>query len=401
MTGLLADQYRDAAENIAAQAITFHLTELLTCDPVDEGQAYCAAVFIRDIGGNAFRRPLTEDELERYWAIWDVVATEDGFIEGLQWTLTALLQSPHFIYRMELGALNTDEAHYALTDWEVASQLSYLFWDTLPDEGLRNRAANGELHTEAQIQEEVVRMLADPRANRVMDGFVEQWLHLDRLIKVPKIMQVYPDLTFSVRGEMLRETQKLASTLMSDAGTLSDLLQAEHSYMTDELATYYGLPAGDGAADSEGFRRIDLQGTPYGGLLAQGSLLTTFARPDSSSPIHRGVLVRERLLCQHPPPPPQIWRLSRQRWTRIKRLENSMPSIHRILRVQTAMSASIRLGLVLSILMARACTEKWMVFTTSMIPARSSKRVVHRVLSKGFTSCRSYSLEKMKWKPAT
>ena len=109
-----------------------------------------------------------------------------------------------------------------------------------------------------------------------MDGFVEQWLHLDRLIKVPKIMQVYPDLTFSVRGEMLRETQKLASTLMSDAGTLSDLLQAEHSYMTDELATYYGLPAGDGAADSEGFRRIDLQGTLYE-FAAQG--LLTIARP--------------------------------------------------------------------------------------------------------------------------
>jgi len=307
VSGLLADQYRDAAENIAAQAVTFHLDTLLSCDPVEDGQAYCAAVFIRDLGGRAFRRPLTEDELSSYWTVWDAVAVEDGFSVGLQWTLTALLQSPHFLYRMELGTLTTEEDSFALSDWEVASQLSYLFWDTMPDAALFARASSGELHTDLDIQEEVERMLADPRSNRVMDGFVEQWLHLDRLIKVPKIMQVYPELTFSVRGEMLRETQKLASTLMADEGSLSDLLQAEHSYMTDDLAAYYGLPAGEGEADSEGFRRVELQGTPYGGLLAQGSLLTTFARPDSSSPVHRGVLIRERVLCQElPPPPPNL-----------------------------------------------------------------------------------------------
>jgi hypothetical protein len=303
VSSLLAEQYRTAAESIAQQTVDFNLDALTDCDPVVSGQAPCAAAFVRDFGARAFRRPLNEGEIATYFGLWDPIAQEDGFHEGLKWVVTAMLQSPHFLYRLEVGGLGEDGL-FSLTDFEVATELSYLLWDTMPDEALLAKATVGTLSSPEQIKAEVVRMMADARADRAMRGFVEQWLHLDRLVKVPKIMQVYPDLTFDIRHDMLGETQTLATETLNAGGTLNDLFMAEHSYMTDALATYYGLPPGTGEQDDSGFRRVSLADTNYGGLLTQGALLTTFARPDSSSPIHRGVLVRERLLCQELPPPP-------------------------------------------------------------------------------------------------
>jgi hypothetical protein len=300
---LLADQYRTAAESLAEQATLFHLDTLLTCDVAEQGEAMCAAEFVRDFGKKAFRRPLQQDELDRYWNLFDTIAQEDGFTEGIRWVITAMIQSPHFLYRAELGAHLAGEL-FELSDWEIATELSYLLWDTMPDEELFAKAEAGVLHTEEQISFEVERMLADPKASRVMSTFVQQWLHLDRLVKVPKIMTVYPELTFDMRHEMLGETERLAANLFHSGGTLEELFVADYSYMTDELATYYGLAPGGGEMDTEGYRRVDLSSSPYGGLLTQGALLTTFASPDNSSPVHRGVVVRERVLCQELPPPP-------------------------------------------------------------------------------------------------
>jgi cellulase/cellobiase CelA1 len=153
-------------------------------------------------------------------------------------------------------------------------------------------------------------MMLDPRARRLTERFLEQWLHLGRLVKVPKVMQVYPALTFDVRHEMVGETERRVHHLLVAGASLSELLQAKHTWLTDALASYYGIPTADAPSsepDEAGYRRVELPGDTYGGLLTQGALSTLHAGPDASSPVKRGVFVRERLLCQPiPPPPPGI-----------------------------------------------------------------------------------------------
>jgi cellulase/cellobiase CelA1 len=132
--------------------------------------------------------------------------------------------------------------------------------------------------------------------------FTERWLGLERLIQVTRDATLYPELTEAVRRDMLKETAKVVGGVWREGGSLEDLLRADHSYMSDALAQYYGLTPGQGPADADGFREVPLD--TQTGLLTHGSLLTTHSLPTSSSPIHRGKLIRERFLCQELPPPP-------------------------------------------------------------------------------------------------
>ena len=300
---LLADQYRLAAEGLAAEAVANHLERLVDCDPYVSGANYCARTFIIDFGLRAFRRPLLDDEVDRYHAIYTASEPEDGFDEAMGWVIAGLLQSPHFLYRSELGAPVDDR--YALSEWEMASELSYLLWDTMPDDALFAAAADGELA--ADLDTHVERMLADPRASEIVPDFVQQWLALESLEYTPRDEMLYPELTPEIRVEMRMEMVRLVADVASTGGSLTDLLTASHTFHTDGLAAYYGMAPGVGAADAEGFRRQDLSGTGSEGLLSRGAVMTVYARPTGSSPVHRGLVVRERLLCQElPPPPPDV-----------------------------------------------------------------------------------------------
>jgi hypothetical protein len=300
VSSLLADQLRAAAEAAAGEA---DLTLLVPCDPAELGNTACATVFIEDLGLRAFRRPLTQDDLNRYLSLWESVARDDGFDAGARWVITAMLQSPHFLYRMELGAKG-DDGLYHLTGWERATALSYLFWGTTPDTELLDAAASGALDTDEGLRKQADRLAADPRAETVIAAFFEDWLDLDRLAIVSRDTTEYPELTATVREAMAGETRRLVNDLAASGATISDLLLARHSFITDSLAAYYGVSPGAGEADAEGFRKVTLDGEKYGGLLSQGAVLTTWALSASSSPVHRGLLVREHLLCQDLPPPP-------------------------------------------------------------------------------------------------
>lgn len=303
VSALLADQYRSTAEALAAQA---PLEALLPCDPDLDGPSACALQFIDEVGYAAFRRPLAETDLLRYHGLWSSVASEDGFSEGLRWVLTAMLQSPHFLYRMELGEPDGGE-RFRLTDWELASVLSYTLWDSPPDTTLMAAAAAGELQDVAGRADQVARMRDDPRLADQASRFVDDWLHLDQLAYVAPDADAYPGFTDTLRDDMRGETHRLVADVVRTDGTLADLILAEQGYRTDALADWYDLPAGNGAADADGFREVTLDGDTDVGLFTQGSLLTTHALPESSSPVHRGVVIRERVLCQElaPPPPNQ------------------------------------------------------------------------------------------------
>ena len=301
VNGLLADQYREAAETVAEQIVA-DLPARLGCDPVADGEDKCAADFITRFGKQAFRRPLSATEVGRYKTLWAEAAEAEGFEAGIRWVITALLQSPGFLYRTELGE-HAGDGVYKLTPHELASELSYLILGGPPDAELIAAADDGSLTDAETLRAQADRLLALAESEKTFHRFVDEWLHLDRLRVAARDAMLYPELTPQIRDAMIGETHRLVSDVYRSGGTLADLLTAKYSFMTDALAQYYKLPAGAGEADADGFKRVEGTGNAAG-LLAQGGLLTTHALPTSSSPIHRGKLVRERLLCQEMPPPP-------------------------------------------------------------------------------------------------
>jgi len=303
VSSLLADQYRTSAEDLAEQMVADHLSSILGCDPAQSGDASCAQSFIESFGARAFRRPLSPADVDRYLGLWEGIASEDGFGVGIQWVITALLQSPHYLYRSELGA-HVADGRFVLSDWEIASELSYLLWGTMPDADLFAAAAAGELSDVAARASRVELMLADPRAAETMGRFSERWLQYTRLKTVTRDEDLFPEFTSAIRDAMLGETERLIRDSFVSGATLEELFVGVSSPMTDELASYYGIAPGTGPADAEGFRRVEFGDSNRVGLLSQGSVLASRALPTSSSPIHRGLLVRERVLCQELPPPP-------------------------------------------------------------------------------------------------
>jgi hypothetical protein len=302
---LLADQTRKAAEAIA-RAVVAAPGQNLPCDAAT-GDAACAGKLIDALGKRAFRRPVAAADHARYLALYDLVATDAGFAGGAEAVITAMLQSPSFLYRTELGdaAMPAGPDAIKLTPYEVASELSYFLWGTMPDAALFAAADAGELATPAQIEKQARRLLADPRSRATIQRFVEAWLEIDRLPNIPKDATTYPELDAAARVAMREETRRFVAHVMEDGtGTLPELLTSTTSYLSPELAKLYGLPAPTGPADAGGFAQASFEGTARAGILTQGSVVTTHSKPSSSSPIHRGKLVRERLLCQPLPPPP-------------------------------------------------------------------------------------------------
>jgi hypothetical protein len=298
---LLADQAGAAAEEIAAVAFG-NPSSILPCDPAAAGEAECAALFIDTFGKRAFRRPLDEADRSRYLALHTTVASQDGFLEGAKTVMTAMLQSPHFLYRAELGGAAKDGV-VTLTPHEVASELSYLFWGTMPDDLLFAAADAGQLSTTDQIESQAERLLADPRSDAVLDRFVDQWLLVSNVVNVPKDEALYPGFDAGIRSAMRQETRAVfRSVLRGESPTLPALFSVERTFVSPALASFYGLSGG--AAGPDGLLEVDLSGTERIGILTQGSVLSTHAHPTDSSPIHRGKLVRTRVLCQDLPPPP-------------------------------------------------------------------------------------------------
>lgn len=308
VTPLLADQIGRAAEEIAAEVMKTPMA-ILPCDVAVDGAVPCATKFIEVVGKRVFRRPLVQADTDRYVGLFQKAAAVDGFYKGIEVVLTAMLQSPHFLYRAELGdpdlpAASPSRVH--LTPYEIATELSYMLWGTMPDAELTAAADAGMLQTDAQIEAQAKRLLQDPRSDAIIERFVNSWLELDRLDSIPKDPMTYPQWTEQLRTDLRAETMTFVKYVVRNGeGTLPELLDASYTFVNANLATYYGVtppnvPAGE-------FGKVDLTGTNRAGILTHGSILATHGKPASSSPVHRGKLVRERLLCQPlPPPPPGI-----------------------------------------------------------------------------------------------
>lgn len=298
---LLAELYMTAGESLAKQAVA-DLSKLLPCDPAAIGEAECAQAFIVDFGKRAFRRPLTADEVQQYRALYDGERKLEPFAASLELVIASLLQSPEFLYRPEVGGTAAGAKRVALTPHQLASRLSYFLWQTLPDAELFARADDGSLLEPETLAAEARRMLGDPRAKDGVRSFFRQWLHLGELPAAGKSTSLYPSWNAKLASAMSQETQRFVEEVFwAGDGRLSTLLTADWTMGNAELASLYGAQAPSGT----GFVKLTLNPSQRAGLLTQAGLLSVLAGAEDSSPILRGIFVREGLLCQPLPSPPE------------------------------------------------------------------------------------------------
>jgi len=274
---------------------------LVTCDPVAIGDEACAREVLDGFARKAWRRPVAAEELDRLVAVVRGVLDDGGsFDDGLFHGLVAGLTHPAFLYRFELDADPLDPTPHLLTDHEVASRLSYFLWSTTPDEALLAAADAGELHTKGQVEAEVARMLADPKAAALVDNFGGQWLYIRGVPEIVKDIDVYPQLTEDLKASMAEEMRRFFETFVYGDRDLRELLTATTGEIDEALAAHYG------AADytGTGWQEVDLGALDRGGLLGHGGMLALESYPARTSPVIRGKYVLGQLLCDEPPPPP-------------------------------------------------------------------------------------------------
>ncbi len=302
VTQILAEQYMVASEKIAATAVT-NLDKLLPCQPAAGEERDCAQKFIETFGRRAYRRPLDSDEVNRLLAVYDWGVTEVDFARGIELVLQAFLQAPHFLYRVEFGMPDPVEGNVvALSPHEIASRLSYMLWSSMPDDELFAAADQGQLGTPEEIEAQARRMLDDPRARQAVANFNAQWLGLSHMESLKKDPVTYPKYDESLRPLWQEETLAFLDDVIFDGeGDVGAIFTASHTMMNAQLAAFYGIENGP---QTETFERVELDPSRASGVLTQGSILAVTGKPNQSSPVHRGKFVRERLLCQILPPPP-------------------------------------------------------------------------------------------------
>jgi hypothetical protein len=308
---LIAQQYEQAAETLAKNAVSDanNLNNVvLPCHTQDDA---CAQQFIATFAGRAFRGQLEQDTSSALFELYSTAKAQFDFTTGIQAIITAVLESPRFLYVIESGAAQSGSV-VALTPSEVAARLALFLWRSVPDAALMQAAAAGQLSTPDEVEQQAVRMLADTRAKGALDDFTTQWMELQATATLGKDTQFdwnnHPKLGQEMKDETLTNFSQI---VLAADGALTDLLASPSSYVNGELANFYGVPPGTGAGitvddpalDDKNFLPTLLPNRA--GILTNGSVLATQAHTSLPSTVLRGKLVREELLCDviQPPPP--------------------------------------------------------------------------------------------------
>jgi hypothetical protein len=298
---LLAEKYMEAAEALANAAVA-NLSSLLPCDPGIVGEPACARSFAESFAQRAYRRPPTPAEIERLLRAYAAGSADASFADGISLLIQTALQAPAFLYRFELGTdPNARQGLVRLSQYELASRLSYLLWGSMPSDELFAAAAAGQLSGPDQLVLWAEKLLAEPRARPALADFYRQWLGLGPLPTITKDPELYPELDDAMRSAMAAELPAFVEHVVWGADRrLSTLLTAPVGFVSGPLAAIYGVEA----MSSGGPTQVMLNPAERVGVLTLPGLLAVHALPNQSSPVARGKFVRERLLCQTPPPPP-------------------------------------------------------------------------------------------------
>jgi hypothetical protein len=263
----------------------------------------CARTILASFVGRAFRRPATTGEVDEYLGYVSLARHQhDSFEEGIATALEAVLVSPKFLYRIERDQIRTPGKSAApVSQYELASRLSYFLWSSTPDEELLDAARAGKLRQPAVLNTQVMRMLRDPKSSALVENFAGQWLQFKNIDVVRPDLERFPEFDDGLRQAMRRETELFIEDLIRHDRSILNLLDANYTFVNERLARFYGLTGITGAE----FRRVDMSGTERGGgILSQASVLTVSSYSTRTSPVLRGKWVLENLLNAPPPAPP-------------------------------------------------------------------------------------------------
>lgn len=249
----------------------------------------------------AYRRPVTDADLQGPFELYRNARAEGGFEAGIEMAVSAVLVSPQFLFRVEQDPAGIpSKTVYRLSDLELASRLSFFLWSTIPDDELLAVAIAGKLHEPAVLERQMRRMLADSRSRALVNNFASQWLHLRNLDSITPDMRLFPDFDDNLRQAFRRETELFFDSILREDRSVLDLLSAKYTFVNERLAKHYGIPHVYGSR----FRRITLGDDSWrGGLLRHGSILTVTSYATRTSPVLRGKWILDNLLGVPPPPP--------------------------------------------------------------------------------------------------
>lgn len=277
---------------------------IFTCRPADSSQLAeeaCAREIIGSLTRRAYRRPVTDRDIDPLLVVYREGRSDRDFDAGIERALEALLAMPKFLLRVERQPVDTQPgAVYRLTDFELASRLSFFLWKSIPDDELLELASRDELSQPVVLTNQVRRMLADRRATRFMDDFVGQWLQIRNIHSQDPDGALFAGFNDSLRNAMVRETELFFESQVREDRPIPELLRADYTFLNEQLADHYGV---DGVYGSR-FRRMSWTDDRRHGLLGHASLLTVTSYANRTSVVLRGKWVLETLLGSPPPPPP-------------------------------------------------------------------------------------------------
>jgi hypothetical protein len=292
----LVEAYQETAETLAHNAVVGRLD---TVAPCAEGanQTDCGHAFVRDFSGRAFRRPIADDEAAIFDSLFAATLPK-GYDKAVELVLSAILQSPQFLYRVDALPATPESGAVLLGSYEIASRLSYFLTNSMPDATLMQKAADGTLSTDAEIEAEARRMIELPRARAMAQDFVDQWLGLARLDGAAREAADVPytatELTPDFQESLKAFTENV---IFQDGGNVEALFTSPKMFLTEKLASINGV-------DSTGIMTEVDAPNERSGLLTQPAIMALFAHADQSAPVLRGSFVRERILCLAVQPPP-------------------------------------------------------------------------------------------------
>ena len=275
---------------------------IFSCLPanLDEEPA-CAQQILSSLARRAYRRPVSESDVQGLVEFYNQGRLDGGFEVGIQFALERVLVSPDFLFRIEQDPADAQPgAMYAISDIELASRMSFFLWSSPPDDELLNLAERGASREPGMLEQQVQRMMADPRADAFIKNFVGQWLYLRNLEDFYPDPAAFPEFDENLRTALQRETELFIDDQIRSDASLLDLLSADYTFVNERLARHYGIPGVYGSR----YRKVTVDGNQRGGLLGHGGLMMVTSYPNRTSPVLRGKFVLENLLGGPPPEPP-------------------------------------------------------------------------------------------------
>jgi len=281
---------------------------ILICTPAGHAdEEGCAKRILTTLMRRAYRRPVTDADLEAPMKFYRDTSADAGHEAGIEMALRSVLVSPEFLFRVEQDPKGiAPQTAYRVSDLDLATRISFFLWSSIPDDELLDTAIHGKLHTAPVLQQQVRRMLADERSQSLVTNFAEQWLYLRNLDSAHPDMRAFAGFDDNLRQAFREETERFFASIMSEDRSILDLIQANYTFLNERLAKHYGIPNVYGSR----FRRVTFDLETFGpdqargGLLRQGSILTVTSYPTRTSPVIRGKWILSNILGVPPPPPP-------------------------------------------------------------------------------------------------